>query len=132
MTPADIRFAADGMLRVLATWLRVLGYDCLAGGDWFGRRLLEQAVADERVFLTRNTHLNDLFPHALLERANIVYVRSEHLPEQLREIVGRFELDWRSGLFTCCVRCAKIFWHGSHVHNSVRRLEGWLAQDAKR
>ena len=27
MTPTDIRFAADGMLQSLATWLRALGYD---------------------------------------------------------------------------------------------------------
>ena len=30
MTPSEIRFAADGMLRSLATWLRLLGYDCIA------------------------------------------------------------------------------------------------------
>jgi uncharacterized protein with PIN domain len=27
MTPTDIRFAADGMLQSLATWLRLMGCD---------------------------------------------------------------------------------------------------------
>ncbi|MFA7003248.1 MAG: Mut7-C RNAse domain-containing protein [Verrucomicrobiia bacterium] len=49
MTPTDIRFAADGMLQSLATWLRALGYDCLAGRDLFGLLLLEQAVVDGTV-----------------------------------------------------------------------------------
>lgn len=105
MTPAEIRFAADGMLQSLATWLRTLGYDCLAGRDLFGRRLLEQAVAEERVFLTRNTHLANDWPHALVERAQIVCVGGETLPEQLREIVERFSLDWERFLFTRCVVC---------------------------
>jgi hypothetical protein len=159
MTPADIRFAADGMLQSLATWLRVLGYDCLAGRDLFGRRLLEEAVAGDRVFLTRNTHLQNDWPHALLERASIFYVASEALSAQLREVVAKFALDWKSGLFTRCVRCnamleraarsevlaglppvvaaherdfwqcgrcRKVFWHGTHVRDSVARLERWL------
>ena len=105
MTPTDIRFAADGMLQSLATWLRALGYDCLAGRDLFGRLLLEEAVAEERVFLTRNTHLANDWPHALVERAQIVCVGGKTLPEQLREIVERFSLDWERFLFTRCVVC---------------------------
>ncbi len=108
MTPADIRFAADGMLQSLATWLRVLGYDCLAGRDLFGRRLLEEAVAGDRVFLTRNTRLQNDWPHALLERASICYVPGGELPGQLREVVAKFALDWKTGLFTRCVRCNAV------------------------
>jgi uncharacterized protein with PIN domain len=33
MTPSEIRFAADGMLQSLATWLRLLGYDCISRPD---------------------------------------------------------------------------------------------------
>ncbi len=108
MTPTDIRFAADGMLQSLATWLRALGYDCLAGRERFGRRLLEQAVAEERVFLTRNTHLVNDWPHALLDRAQIVCVGGETLPGQLREVVERFSLDWKRFLFTRCLVCKEL------------------------
>ena len=105
MTPTEIRFAADGMLQSLATWLRLLGYDCIASPDQFGRRLLEQSVMEDRVFLTRNVHLTDNLPHALLERGRIVYIDSEHLPDQLREVVGKCSLETGPHVFTRCVEC---------------------------
>ncbi|MCX6897963.1 MAG: hypothetical protein NT105_04610 [Verrucomicrobia bacterium] len=125
MTPAEIHFAADGMLQSLATWLCALGYDCLAGRDLFGRLLLEQAVAEERVFLTRNTHLASDWPHALVDRAQVVYVGGETLPEQLREVVERFSLDWQRFLFTRCVVCNEPL----HTPTNQRRCRicrrGW-------
>jgi uncharacterized protein len=105
VTPSDIRFAADGMLQSLATWLRVLGYDCLAGRELFGRRLLEQAMAEDRVFLTRNHHLYNDWPRALVERAQILQVAGERFHEQLREVVVKFALDHRQFVFTRCVVC---------------------------
>jgi len=144
MTPAEIRFAADGMLLSLATWLRLLGYDCLACPGQSGRALLEQAVAENRVFLTRNAHLHDTLLHALFARARIELVAAEHLPQQLREVVTKFALDTEAFVFTRCLlcnevlqrtseefwrcpRCDKTFWHGSHVTNSLARLRVWLA-----
>ena len=105
MTPAGIRFAADGMLQSLARWLQLLGYDCLAGDRLFGRTLMERATVEARVFLTRNAHLNDTLPHALLARAQILFVVAEHLPEQLREVVRKFDLDVEKFQFTRCVEC---------------------------
>ena len=143
MTPAEIRFAGDGMLQSLATWLRLLGYDCLTRPGQSGRVLLERAVAEGRIFLTRNTHLRDTLPHALLARARIELVAAEHLPEQLREVVTKFALDTETFVFTrcllcnevlqrtseefwCCPHCGKTFWRGSHVTNSLARLRAWL------
>ena len=90
------------MLQSLADWLRLLGYDCATG---HGRRFLEQAAVDDRVFLTRNFHLPDNLPKALLQSETILYVRGEHLPEQLREVVGQFSLDTERFVFTRCVVC---------------------------
>jgi uncharacterized protein len=153
VNPNEIKFAADGMLHSLAGWLRLLGYDCVTG---HGRQFLEQAVVDDRVFLTRNFHLPDNLPQTLLWSETIVYVRGEHLPEQLREVVGSFSLDTEAFVFTRCVvcniplqrtkptgdvparvlarerefwrceRCGKTFWRGSHVTNSLERLSRWL------
>ena len=93
------------MLQSLATWLRALGYDCAAGRERFGRRLLEQAVAEKRVFLTRNAHLAYDWPRALVERASLVHIAAEQLPQQLREVVGAFSLDVERFLFTRCLVC---------------------------
>ncbi len=105
MTPAEIRFAADGMLRSLGTWLRLLGYDCLDDRAESGRRLLARAAAEGRVFLTRNAHLTDTLPRALLDQARIATVAAEHLPEQLREIVARFQLETGRLTFSRCLHC---------------------------
>jgi len=105
MTPHEIRFAADGMLQSLATWLRLLGYDCVSRTDHDGRRLLEQAATEGRAFLTRNAHLADNLPHALLARGEIVYVVAERLPAQVREVVRRFALDPETFAFTRCIAC---------------------------
>jgi len=159
MTPAEVRFAADGMLQSLATWLRLLGYDCVTQAGQSGRRLLEQAAAEDRVFLTRNLHLSDSLPRALLSRCQIVYVDNERLSEQVREVVSRYSLDTSTYVFTCCLECnhplqrvdraeavgrvpedvitretefwrcqhcAKTFWRGSHVKNSLERLRQWF------
>ena len=105
MTPDEIRFAADGMLQSLATWLRLLGYDCVAGKDLFGRQLLEQAVVEDRVFLTRNAHLPDNLPRQLLECGQISIVTGERLPEQLREVVSKYSLETRQNVFSRCLEC---------------------------
>lgn len=108
MSPVEIRFTADGMLQSLGTWLRLLGYDCLIDARQRGRQLLEQAVANDRVFLTRNAHLADNLPHTLLQRAAICPVAAEHLPDQLREVVGQFALDTERYTFSRCVRCNAV------------------------
>jgi uncharacterized protein with PIN domain len=38
MNPPDVRFAVDAMSQSLAKWIRLLGYDCAASDDLFGRR----------------------------------------------------------------------------------------------
>lgn len=159
MNPNEVRFAADAMLQLLAKWLRLLGYDCLAGSGIFGRALVEQAVAERRWVLTRNRRYAAELPLLLLERADIFCVASESLPAQLREVVDRFSLEPTAFLFTRCLvcnepltsltkprlpanipqavrtreerfwicgHCGRVYWQGSHVKNSTRRLNAWF------
>lgn len=157
-TPNDVRFAADGMLLSLGKWLRLLGYDCVGNPGHSGRALLEQAIAENRLFLTRNTHLREYLPKTMLQAADIIVVVGEVLPDQLREVVKRFSLDSSAFVFTRCIecnvplkvaeiaqgkglpprvaaqqtgfwkcpRCGKLLWRGSHVANSMQRLQKWL------
>jgi uncharacterized protein len=37
------------------------------------------------------------------------------------DVLARNEKFWR------CPACGRIYWHGTHVENSLRRLRGWLA-----
>lgn len=155
-TPFDVRFAADAMLQSLAKWLRLLGYDCVAGNALFGRRVVELAAAERRWLLTRNRRFEGSQPRDLLARTSIFQVAADALPEQLREVAARFELDLEAFAFTRCVRCnaplallgspadapvwvrefhtkfwrcpacGRVYWHGSHVERSARQLARWL------
>lgn len=88
------------MLGRLARWLRFIGCDASFDAAVADADLVRAAIEDERVLLTRDARLLEEWrvPRALL-------VESERLPEQLRQVVEAFELDWRAGLFTRCSRC---------------------------
>ena len=100
MGPDQIRFAADRMLGRLAKMLRLLGYDTLYSAEIATKQLGEIAWQGERVVLSRGV-IEKRFPHA----PNVVRVGSEYAPEQLREVVERFRLDTRAGLWTRCTLC---------------------------
>ncbi len=93
------------MVQSLAKWLRLLGYDCIAGDEYFGRRLVERAVQEDRWILSKNTTFDHYLPKPLLEQMHLSPVASENLPEQLREVVSRFDLNREGFLFTRCVEC---------------------------
>lgn len=93
------RFLADAMLGRLATWLRILGYDAeySRGSD---ASLVERARRESRILLTRDTGLlrrRGLPPH--------LFVRSDHVSEQLRQVVGAFDLTPASPSGRRCPRC---------------------------
>src|ERR1051325_5859301 len=88
------------MLGRLAKMLRLLGYDTLYSPDVTVERLLKIADESERIVLTRG-QTEKRFPGV----TNIDSVESEYPPEQLREVVRRFDLDTISGLWARCTLC---------------------------
>ena len=96
----DIRFIADEMLGRLAKWLRAIGYDTVyhtGGGD---SALVQRALEEDRVILTKDSHL----VKRKLARKSL-FVRSDQLQEQLRQVVKELELDVENRLFTRCLIC---------------------------
>jgi len=100
MSPAQIRFAVDRMLGRLARMLRLLGYDTVYANNVTTAQLLALGRSGERVVLTRGETAKR-FPHL----KNVLSLKSEYPPEQLREVVERFGLDIRAGLWTRCTLC---------------------------
>jgi hypothetical protein len=93
------RFLADAMLGRLATWLRILGYDAaysLADDS----EVIEAARCEQRILLTRDTGLlrrSGLPPH--------LFIRSDHVMEQVRQVVDTLRLPVRLSTADRCPRC---------------------------
>jgi uncharacterized protein with PIN domain len=96
------RFVADAMLGRLATWLRILGYDVeyvRVDDD----ALIERAREAGRILLTRDTGLvrrRALPPH--------LFVRSDHVSEQLRQVIQAFHLTPAQPSARRCPRCNAV------------------------
>ncbi len=87
------------MLGRLARWLRLLGFDTLYYSDISDRRLLRVAREEERLILTRDTHLVKIkgIKDYLLIKANDSF-------KQLLEVIDALKLKEFKPL-TRCVKC---------------------------
>ena len=97
---SEFRFLADEMLGKLAKWLRAIGYDT----DWYDgggdSALVQQALLEDRIILTRDTNL----VKRKLARKSIL-IESDQPREQLRQVVEELDLDLKDRLFTRCLVC---------------------------
>ena len=97
---SELRFMADEMLGRLAKWLRAIGYDTVyytGGGD---SALVQRALSEDRVILTKDSHL---LKRKLARKA--LFIRSDRPQEQFRQVVKELGLDAQSRLFTRCLVC---------------------------
>jgi uncharacterized protein with PIN domain len=103
------RFVLDNHLGRLAAYLRMLGFDCLYWNDASDARLAEAAQEEARILLSRDRRL--------LMRKSVTdgyCLRSLDPPEQLSEVVRRFDLASRAQPFHRCLRC-------NHLLEPVRK-----------
>lgn len=94
------RFIADAHLGALARLLRIAGFDTLHDNGYQDRRLVEIAVREQRIVLTRDREL--------LKRRDIThgcYVHALQPAQQLREIVERLDLARSARPFSLCLIC---------------------------
>lgn len=142
------------MLGSLARWLRILGYDAAYVREREPGELIDRALEEDRVLLTRDRRLaarRKIGPHLL--------IASDDLGEQLRQVLrgGRAHAR-RDRLFRRCVECnrdlvaldharaaalvpayvaatqerfhrcpgcGRIYWRATHPERAIRRLREW-------
>ncbi|TQF69155.1 twitching motility protein PilT [Rhodococcus spelaei] len=97
------RFVLDVHLGRLASYLRLLGFDCSYRNDLDDDELMTISLAESRTLLTRDV--------GLLGRAALTHGAFVHETDprrQLREVLDRFQLHSRTRPFTRCARCNGI------------------------
>jgi uncharacterized protein len=150
--PEHIRFELDHMVIKLGKYLRILGYDAEWNLQLRTHELIVKANRESRVFLTRNLQLADRYPpanqlmvlgqedpaeqlravvaefeldsrFALFSKCIRCNVMLENVPdkEDIRSRVHPNVFEQHDE-FTRCPHCGTVFWHGSHVRNTCRKL----------
>ena len=93
------KFAADRMLGNLVKWLRVLGQDVIYGPHLTGYGLIRAARVENRLILTRDRRLKQKQP------PDFLLIESDHLRDQMQQLVRTGRLDFSAPTFTRCLRC---------------------------
>ncbi len=145
------KFILDAHLGKLAKYLRMLGFDTLYNNNFKDDEIIETAINEQRIILTRDKLLlaSDKVSHGY-------YVRATNKHEQLKEVVYKFDLYSQFKSFTrcmtCnselqktdknniadrinseiyeifnefyfCIDCQKVFWKGSHFERMEKYIK---------
>ncbi|MFC9789752.1 Mut7-C RNAse domain-containing protein [Rhodococcus sp. NPDC127528] len=116
------RFVLDVHLGRLASYLRLLGFDCRYRNDLDDDELLAISLAESRTLLTRDV--------GLLGRAALTHGAFVHETDprrQLREVLDRFQLHSQTMPFTRCARC-----NGMLVPVGVEQVAGQVPAQVAR
>ena len=134
------RFVIDAMLKNMASWLRILGYDSIYwNGDDQG--ILKLAREDGRTILTMD---RELASTARRRGLDVLLLRENDVSEILAQLAFKLglNLDFSPSSTRCpvcnhrlmlvnqaereewiCPGCGKRYWKGSHWRNISRTLD---------
>ena len=144
-------FAVDCMLGKLARWLKILGFDTVFHSRIEDDALMEQARAEGRILLTRDT--------GLIGRAKdlpTLFIKSDRWEDQIRQVLDVFNLKEKiipysrciecnaelkflskdaaanlvssfildsTDTFSICPQCGRVFWKGTHSRKMKKKIE---------
>ena len=148
-----MRFLADEMLNKTARWLRLIGFDTEHASGISDDKILEKAVMEGRVLLTRD---EELAGRAAKIGADALYLKQGSVEDDLRAVLSTYGLspgfpektrcpECNGGLspkkvedvekeipagsresgssFWKCSSCGKVYWEGAHWKNIKKVLE---------
>lgn len=98
------RFMVDHNVGKLARWLRMMGYDSLLFTGDNDTELVEQAIAENRIVLTRD---RGIAGRRTVTRGQlpVVLFETDEPERQIRELIERLDLTGDIRPFTRCLEC---------------------------
>lgn len=153
----NIKFILDVHLGKLARYLRMLGFDTLYRNDFEDDEIIQLALKDKRIILTRDLGIlkNGSVSHGF-------FIRSDRPSRQITEVISRFDLqncprrpcrcigcngeiqladkdnvmdlileNTRKYFneFYRCNSCGKIYWEGSHFKKIKEKVDMLLRKN---
>lgn len=98
------KFIADSNVGKLARWLRMMGYDTLFFNNIDDDKLIDIALEEGRLVLTRDTQITKRRV-ATNGQLKIVLTKDDDPKKQLRQVVTALKLDCCLRQFTRCLEC---------------------------
>ncbi len=110
------RFVADVMLGRLSKWLRIAGFDVLYSNRFNDDELVALSRREDRLLLSRDTRL---LVRKVVDR--FIFLESEDIQEQIRQIFRVTGTSSIPGLLTRCLSCNDLLAEASResVRDSV-------------
>lgn len=102
--PFDPKFIVDVNVGNLAKWLRILGFDTLFLNPIEDGELVEIALREGRVVLTKDTHIAERRV-ATSGQVQVVIVEGDRVLDQLRFVADRLGLHEPFRMFSRCLEC---------------------------
>jgi uncharacterized protein with PIN domain len=100
----ETKFIADNNVGKLARWLRMMGYDALSFREKDDGELIEIALNEGRVILTKDTQIAKR-RLVVSGRLKTVLIQEDDPECQLRQVVTALDLDYHLRPFSMCLEC---------------------------
>jgi len=99
-----LRFIVDSNVGKLAKWLRMLGYDAVFFDGEDDAYMIDRALKEGRVILTRDTQV---MKRGVITsgRLKAILIESDQPEPQVRQVIDTLHIDSQSRLFTVCLEC---------------------------
>lgn len=100
----DAKFIVDSNVGKLVKWLRMMGYDTLFISGISDNELVNIALAEGRILLTKDTHITRRRV-AVSGTLRVLLVETDNPREQLLQVMKKLNLDCHLNQFTRCMEC---------------------------
>jgi len=98
------KFIVDSNVGKLAKWLRMLGYDAVFFVGEDDAYMIDRALKESRVILTRDTQV---MKRGVITsgRLKAILIDSDQPEPQVRQVIDTLHIDFQSRPFTVCLEC---------------------------